>query len=466
MMNELGRPKIGLLPLTLEMYNEYSPEVIQKQGPFVTRVAKDLGSFSEVHAAPICAKRMEIGKAVADLEAKGIDLLVVIFVTYATSISALKPLLDTNLPLLLYSTTPKSSMAEGMTMEDIMLNHGVHGYMDLANVLRRNDRPFFFVCGKIGDGDALRDIESYARVARVKRMLKQATIGIAGYTFDGMGDFGVDTTVLNAELGPETRHVPLNVLSESVRGVTEKEVTAEIERDKTLYAVDPGVGGDIHRESNRLYLGLSKIVKDLSLNAFTMHFQGMLENPEIRTLPFLGISKLQKEGLAYAGEGDLLGATAGLMVRCLCGNTLFTETFCPDFEGGRLVMGHMGESNPDFGVTTLLRRKKFVFGKALDPVVADVSMKEQAATVLNLGIVEDGRFQMVVYSGTICKKIGGSPDIDMPYFHFKPDMPLTDFLTEYSLAGGTHHVSITAGDRAEDLLKLAEAFGIQIIMMT
>ncbi len=129
-------------------------------------------------------------------------------------------------------------------------------------------------------------------------------------------------------------------------------------------------------------------------------------------------------------------------------------------------MGHMGESNPDYGVSTVLRRKKFVFGKALDPVVADVSMKEQAATVLNLGIVEEGRFQMVVYSGTILKKIEGSPDIDMPYFHFKPDMPLPDFLTEYSLAGGTHHVVVTAGNRAEDISKLAETLNIQLILLT
>jgi L-arabinose isomerase len=464
-MNELGKPVVGLLPLMLEMYKQYSPDMIVKQKPFVERIAMDLGRFAAVHTAPICSNRKEVSAAVKGLEAKGADILVVLFVSYATSISVLNPLLETALPLLLYSTTPKSSMAEGMSMEDIMLNHGVHGYMDLSNVLRRNERPFFFTAGKPGDQAALAQVERYARVARVRALLREARIGIAGYTFDGMGDFGVDTTFLNTALGPEVRHVPLNFLAERVAAVSDGDAEREIERDRSQYTVDKSVSGDIHRESNRVYLGLKHVVDELSLNAFTMHFQGVLESPEIRTLPFLAITKLQKDGLAYAGEGDLLGATGNLILRYLCGDTLFTETFCPDFDGGRIVMGHMGESNPAFG-RAVLRRKKFMFGKALDPVVADVETEPARATVLNLGIVEDGALQMIVYTGEICGKIPGSPDIDMPYFHFKPDAPLEELLAEYGRAGGTHHVAITRGDRREEIAVVAELLNLDLHVLT
>jgi L-arabinose isomerase len=196
-----------------------------------------------------------------------------------------------------------------------------------------------------------------------------------------------------------------------------------------------------------------------------MHFQGILENPGIKTLPFLAISKLQQEGLAYAGEGDIIGTTAGLILQYLFQEAVFTESFCPDFEGGRIVMGHMGESNPSFGKRTVLRRKRFVFGDAIDPVIADVHMKEGRATVLNLSIVEEGRFQIVAYTGEICPKIQGSSDIDMPYFHFKPDMGLEDLLTEYSLHGGTHHLAMTTGDRMEELVKLAELLEIDLVLL-
>ncbi len=464
-MNEPGTPRIGILPLMLEMYKEFLPEMQTRQSAFIKEISDRAGGFAEVTAASICTNRGEVTSAIERFEAEHADIILVIFVSYATSISVLVPLLEINIPILLFSTTPKSSMAEGMSMDDIMLNHGIHGYMDLANVLRRNRRWFQFVGGKKNDENAFHEIEAWARAARTRSMLRQSIIGIAGYTFDGMGDFGIDTTYLHARMGPEVRHIPLDTLAGYIKDVGDDKVAKAIEADRKKYEIDPGVTDDIHKESNRVYLGLKKVIDELGMNAFTMHFQGILENPDIRTLPFLAVSKLQEEGLVYSGEGDFLGATAGLMLRYLCGNTVFTETFCPDFDGGRIVMGHMGESNPSFGVKTRLRRKKFVFGDALDPVIADTQMKPQRVTVLNLAIVEDNEFQIVVYGGEVSEKIPGSDDIDMPYFHLKPDMELPAFLTEYGLAGGTHHIAVTSGDRRDDILKFAEMMRVNAVVL-
>lgn len=465
MLNDPGKPRIGLLPLMLEMYRVYAPDILRKQKPFIEGIADKLRGFSEVFVAPVCSTKRQTEDGVKKLESEGIDLLVVIFIAYATSISTLNPLLHTPVPLLLYSTSPKSSMAEGMTMEDIMLNHGVHGYMDLANVLRRCKRQFQFVSGRMDDEGALGEIEQWARAARVRRALQGSTIGMAGYTFDGMGDFSIDTTHLNAAIGPEVRHVPLNLLAENIGIVGDGEIEVEMEKDRERYEIDGSVDDDIHREATRVFLGLESTVQGLSLNGFTMHFQGILENPDIKTLPFLAISKLQQRGLAYAGEGDVIGTTANLMLQYLFHDAIFSETFCPDFDGGRIVMGHMGESNPAFGKKTVLRRKKFTFGKAIDPVIADVHMQEGRATVLNLGVAEDGVFQLIAYKGEICTRIPGSEDIDMPYFHFKPDMRLEELLTEYGACGGTHHVAMTRGDRLEDIIKLAELLQINIVIL-
>jgi L-arabinose isomerase len=465
-MNDAGKAKVGLLPLMLEMYREFSPDMMKRQQPFIDRVSENLGRFAHVVKATVCANRKEVFNAVHILEAEEVDVIVVIFIAYATSISSLKPLLGTELPLLLFSTSPKSSMAEGMSMDDIMLNHGVHGYMDLSNVLRRYGRAFQFVAGKVDDDASYKEIDRWARAARAKRLLQGSTIGLAGYTFDGMGDFGIDTTYLNATLGPEKRQVPLNLLAERIGEVKDAELDEEMQRDRQQYTIAGDVDEEIHRESNRVYLGLKRIVEELNLNAFSMHFQGILENPQIRTLPFLAISKLQQQGLAYAGEGDLLGAVGNLMARFVSGDTLFTETFCPDFDGGRIVMGHMGESNPAYAAKTVLRRKKFAFGEALDPVIADVQMLQQRATVINLGMADQEDYQMILYTGEICDPIPGSDDIDMPYFHFKPDMKLEHLLNEYGLYGGTHHVAMVKGDAVEDLLKLAELLRIHSVVLT
>jgi L-arabinose isomerase len=323
-MNDAGKPKLGLLPLMLEMYRKYAPDMMKRQEPFLQGISRRLGAFSEVVRAPVCATRSEVQAGIRELESSDPDMLIIVFIAYAASIITLKPLLATHLPLLLFSTAPKSSMAEGMTMDDIMLNHGVHGYMDLANVLRRSGRPFQFVAGRVDDEHAYAEIEAWARAARSRRLLADSRIGLAGYTFDGMGDFGLDTTYLNATLGPEVHHLPLDLLADRIRSVTEDEIKTEIASDRRIFKVDSGVDETIHRESNRMYLGLKKVAEELCLNGFSMHFQGILENPEIRTLPFLAISKLQQQGLAYAGEGDVLGVTMGLMSRFLSGSSWVT----------------------------------------------------------------------------------------------------------------------------------------------
>jgi L-arabinose isomerase len=464
-MSAHDKPRIGLLPLMLELYKQYKPEILEKQRPFIAGISDSLSEFVNVVTADVCTRSSEVRTAIRTFEAEDVDLVVIVFTSYATSLSALNPLLETNLPLLLFSTTPKNSMAEGITVEDISLNHGVHGYMDLANVLRRFGRRFFFVAGTKEDKKVLSEIEQWATAAKADKLLRRSTIGIAGYTFDGMGDFGVDTTTLNAVFGPEVKHVPLDLLAGNIAEVSEKDVERETAHDHREYIIADDLDPYTHKESNRVYLGLRKTIDELSLTGLTMHFQGVLENPGIITPPFLAISKLQAQGIAYAGEGDILGTVANMMLRFMCGNTMFTEPFCPDFEGGRLLMGHMGESNPAFGEQTVLRKKKFLFGDAIAPTVTDVTLKKKITTMLNLGIVENCNFQLIGFTGEICRRIQGAAEIDMPYFHFKPATGLTHFLTEYGLAGGTHHLAMTTGDRTGLITKLSEVLNVNNIIL-
>ena len=47
-MNTPDKPKIGLLPLMLELYKTYSPELEERQQPFIRNVFDKLGRFSFV----------------------------------------------------------------------------------------------------------------------------------------------------------------------------------------------------------------------------------------------------------------------------------------------------------------------------------------------------------------------------------------------------------------------------------
>lgn len=465
-MSERVRPRVGLLPLMLNLYRSVFPDLPKKQGAFLRFLATRMERFADVIVAEISTTRSEVQAAVRHLESEDVDLIAVVFIAYAPSLSALRPLLGTQRPLLLVSTVPSSSMGRGMSGEDILLNHGVHGYMDLANVLRRVGRPFGFVSGAKEDERLWRELEGWARAALAVTKLQGAKIGMVGYTFDGMGDLAVDLTRLNADLGPEIEHIPLTLLAEYVQWVSEAEVQAEVERDRRRYIVTPQVDSFVHGEANALYLALKQVIEDWHLDGFTMHFQAVLENPELKAPPFLGVSKLQEEGVAYAGEGDVLGVTANLVLKYLTGRTMFTEIFCPDFEGNRLVMAHMGESNPAFGVRTVLRRKLFPFGGSIDPVVADVEVSPaQRATLLNLAVTKGQRFQFTTITGEICPRLPAAEDVDMPYFHFRPEIDVAALLSTYGQAGGTHHFAITDAHKVSEIEKLADMMSVAMLSL-
>ena len=84
---------------------------------------------------------------------------------------------------------------------------------------------------------------------------------------------------------------------------------------------------------------------DHSLAGFTMSFDQLAREPGIETIPFLGISKCMGDGLAYAGEGDVLATAGGIITRCLCGEVNFTEMYTMDFEKNEVLNTHMAEGN-------------------------------------------------------------------------------------------------------------------------
>ena len=56
--------------------------------------------------------------------------------------------------------------------------------------------------------------------------------------------------------------------------------------------------------------------------------------------------EIMERGGGYAGEGDVL--TAGLVgaLMSVYPETTFTEMFCPDWKEDKILLSHMGESNP------------------------------------------------------------------------------------------------------------------------
>jgi L-arabinose isomerase len=471
----------------LELYDVPFPELKGTMGRFAEGIAAALADRVEVETARVCLRAEEVEAALRRFEASGCDLVILVLLTYAPSLVSVPALLSTPLPVVIFDTAKAPRLGPEMTGQDIMENHGIHGVQDLANVLAREGRAFQLVVGHWEDRRALDELASWAKAAQVAAKWRRLRVGLLGEPFPGMGDFQVEFQALREAIGPEVVPLDTSDLDDCARKVRPAEVQAESKRLRSEFDIAPSLTDGLLSVSVRGSLALRRLVAERGLGALSMNFLAFHPEPGARprrpgtreagrpgargagaeTVPFLGASQLMAGGIGYAGEGDVCCAALVAASAELCGPAGFTEMFCPDFAAGDVLMSHMGECNlamarPDR--RPLLVAKRFVWAPIREPAVPVFSLAPGPATLASLTAWRDSAWRLVVTEGEVVDT-PPYPNLDSPYFKFKPASALPEFLREYSLAGGTHHLAIVFGRRAAEFRKLADLSGIECIQV-
>ena len=202
-MNTLDRgPRIGLLPLYLKLYDETLPDTRQAFAGLTESVTNGFADQGiDVVQAGICRLADEFDAAVAGFTAEDVDCIVTLHLAYSPSLESIDALVKTPLPILVLDTTMDHSFGRDVSPEGIMYNHGIHGVMDMACMLRRRGRPFQIVAGHVTESDVLGRAGAIVRAAFAARRLRQTRALRIGEAFAGMGDFAVDEAVLKDKLG-------------------------------------------------------------------------------------------------------------------------------------------------------------------------------------------------------------------------------------------------------------------------
>ena len=394
-------------------------------------------------------------------------MVMIVCLTYAPSLVSVPALLRCRLPLVIFDTAKASALGPEMTGQDVTENHGIHGVQDLANVLARRGRSFHLVVGHYQDSRALDELVAWARAAQTTAGLRRLRVGLLGEPFEGMGDFSVEPKALQDDLGPEVVPLSMADLASYVRQLSDDQVERELKNVRQRFEVDPSLSDDLLATSVRWGLALRRLVESKGLGALSMNFLAFRPEVGAETVPFLGASVLMADGVGYAGEGDVCCAALVAASANLCGQASFTEMFCPDFAGGEVLMSHMGECNPAMARDDRpirLVAKPFGWAPIQEPAVPVVCLAPGPATLVSLTAWQHGTWRLVVTEGSIVDT-PPYPNLHSPYSKFKPNGPLEDFLCDYSLAGGTHHLAIVFGQRAGDFRKLAELLEIECIVV-
>jgi L-arabinose isomerase len=466
-MSTSSRPKVGLVALTLELYETLAPGLRASREAWLRRaVIPALQRQVEVLFPGAVFRREDIDVSVAQIEAAQADAILVILLTYAPSQLALPALQRTHLPIAIWNTQELLAIDQSFTVATMIDNHGVHGTQDLANVLTRAGVPFRYVTCHTRDDQGLAELGDFFAAAAAVRRLHVARIGLLGYPFPGMGDFAVDTTHLLTTLGCSWAMLSVEDYSKRAGTASPAEVTKLVAEYRRSYDVAPDVTGADLDSTARVELALRGMVADQRLDALTCQFLAFGDDERTPTVPFVAASRLMAEGIGFAGEGDLIAAAATAFLNWLNPPASFSEMFTIDFAGNRVFLSHMGEAN----VAMARRDRKVPLVARPTPITRTrdrqlalvTSFEPGSATLAALTLGPGGKWRLITAPVTI-DDFGPQPEFCVPHFMLKPAGDVRRFLTGYAEAGGPHHNAVCFGDARRRLRMAAGMLGADYI---
>ena len=451
MNNESSKPRVGLLALSMELYEKLAPSLRPGREKWIhDTVLPSLAPMADVVFEGAVFRREDIETAVQKLEHEGVDALLVVFLCYSPSQNVLPALRQTRLPIVIWNTQESFAVDENLRGEVLTANHGVHGTQDLCNVLVRSQVPFEYVTAHLNDPDALDRLADVLVPAASVSRLRRARIGLMGYPFPGMGDLGLDTTHLAATLGCQWTSLSVEDYNHRAAAAPEEDVARLIDTYRQDYQPAQDVTDEDLVTTARAELSLRAMVADNRLDAVAYQFLALGEDDRTMALPFVGASRLMAEGIGFGGEGDLIGAAGTWLLNQLMPPATFSEIFTVDYENNALLMSHMGEANAamarrDVKIPLVVRPNGVarIQGRQLSLVV---SLEPGPATLCCLTLGPAGRWRFVT-SRVDVEDFGPLPSMVVPHFKLRIlQDDVRDWLTDYARAAGAHHNALCFGD--------------------
>jgi L-arabinose isomerase len=459
------KPRIGLLPLYLKLYDDGLPQVRPRMEAFYAQIAARLEARGlEVLTSPVCRVRPEFQAAVRGFERDGAEAIVTLHLAYSPSLESADALADSPLPVIVCDTTPTWSYGPQADPDELMYNHGIHGVQDLCNLLLRRGKPFQLEVGHWESSDVLDRVAAHALAARLASRFRGARAGLIGEAFPGMGDFYVSQAALKKDFGFRTRVLDPGRYRRLAAGLTGEELARERELDRERFDFRE-VKPEVYERSLRASLAVEKWAAEEELDAFSFNFLSINRARGMDTVPFLAASKLLARGVGYGGEGDLL--TAGLVgaLASAFPESSFTEMFCPDWEHGTVFLSHMGESN--WRLTDgkpLLLEMDYKWSDTGNPVYLAGRFKPGSFLLVNLAPMRKG-YRLIAAPAEM-QEVAGEDRMERSVRGwFKPPLPVADFLAAYSRLGGTHHLALSYGAPLETVTAFGRMMGwdVQVI---
>ncbi|MBV9001592.1 MAG: hypothetical protein JO304_21225, partial [Solirubrobacterales bacterium] len=182
------QPRIGLLGIMQELYDDMIPGITEHQARYAESVAQRLDGVADVTFTRPARNREDVETVTRELLGRDVDGIAIVMLTYGPAMRTVRALMQTPVPMLLANIQPQPSVTPDWTMDELTYNQGIHGAQDQANAMTRAGLPFSVITGGWRSEQFERAFEDWARAAQAVTALRRTRIGMLGYPMNGMGD--------------------------------------------------------------------------------------------------------------------------------------------------------------------------------------------------------------------------------------------------------------------------------------
>jgi L-arabinose isomerase len=453
--------KVGFIPATLSLYDELDPKIRVSLTEFASQVQDVLNKTSplKVEFAPVSAHRGEFQKHCNSFEQRGFDLLVLAHFSYSPSGEIIEALVNTQLPILLWPAQQVQKIDAAFDQQTMLLNHAVHGTQDLANMLRRNHKPFGILHEHFRHPEFIPKLTEWAAAAQAIRAMKQSKPLVLGGHFDQMLDLQLDGEDFLTEFGVKGLDVSLDEFATIAENIRIEDIRQKLQEYQTRFDWDSQLDAILRIKAIRHELALRQLLSTKKSKAIGINFKTTCQHPRISDSLHFAAGILMAEGIGYAGEGDWVTAMLQHGLRSIIETTSFSEIFSVGYTDNRLLLLHWGEGNID-----MARNKprvccsscKMNDGNAEFAIFNFEFAPSSEATLINLNTSDRSKGQMITVSGSI--EPDSLPLLSGPRAIFKPrkTSDVRELLDSYAYSGGSHHLVLVSGNHAGVLGKIAK----------
>ncbi len=354
-------------------------------------------------------------------------------------------------------------------------NQSAHGDREYGHIVSRMGIERKIIVGHWQDPEVVEELSGWMYTA--VGAIESSHIRVCRFG-DNMNNVAVtegDKVEAQIKFGWEIDHYNVNDLVEIVDAVAESDVNALTDEYYSKYKILlEGRDADEFRRhvavQARQEIGLRKFLEDNDYHAVVTHF-GMLGG--LKQLPGLAIQRLMEDGYGFGAEGDWKTAALVRLMKLMTAGkkdakgTSFMEDYTYNFVKGKegILQAHMLEVCPSIADGEIsIKACPLSMGNREDPARLVFTAKEGkgvACSLIDLG----HRFRLIINAVDVKKTEKPMPKLPVATAFWTPEPDLKTGAAAWILAGGAHHTSFSYDLNAQQMVDLADAFGIESVVI-